>query len=290
MSVITDIFRLLVFSNFGISIGAVAYSMVTVLQLDLDVPVEFYWFVGCCTLCSYSLQRFIQFSYLKKQSARQKWLGGNRLYVGGAVLFSGLGGVILGLTVLTAFQILCFVPVALISLLYSTRVLGKTSASKTKEKKSLRDVPGIKIFMVAISWSFLCGLMPIWLSGFSSINAGQVILVCAEKLFFIVAITIPFDIRDLRHDKESNSTIPQVFGVKKSIYIAIGLLVFGALCLLFTSSVSSEVATGLMLSYTITMILLLFVDEDKPELYFSGLIDSSMVLQLLLVWGAINLL
>ena len=137
MSVITDIFRLLVFSNFWISIGAVAYSMVTVLQLDLDVPVEFYWFVGCCTLCSYSLQRFIQFSYLKKQSARQKWLGGNRLYVGGAVLFSGLGGVILGLTVLTAFQILCFVPVALISLFYSTRVLGKTSASKTKEKKSL---------------------------------------------------------------------------------------------------------------------------------------------------------
>ena len=264
--------------------------MVTVFQLNLDVPVEFYWFVGCCTLCSYSLQRFIQFSYLKKQSARQKWLVGNRLYVGGAVLFSGLGGVILGLTVLTAFQILCFVPVALISLFYSTRVLGKTSASKTKEKKSLRDVPGIKIFMVAISWSFLCGLMPIWLSGISSINVGQVILVCAEKLFFIVAITIPFDIRDLRHDKESNSTIPQVFGVKKSIYIAIGLLVFGALCLLFTSSVSSEVATGLMLSYTITMILLLFVDEDKPELYFSGLIDSSMVLQLLLVWGAINLL
>ncbi len=291
MKVLTDILRFLVFSNFWISIAAAGYSMLTVYQLGLEVPSGFYWFVGCCTLCSYCLQRYIQFSYRKKkQSDRQNWLVGNRLYVGGTILASGIAGAILGLTILTPIQILCFVPVSLISLFYSLKVLGRSKKSTRSKNAGLRDLPGVKIFMVAISWSFLCGLMPIWISGFSDMEPIQIIFVCLEKLFFIIAITIPFDIRDLKYDHVSNNTIPQVFGVTRSIYIANGLLLVAALCGVFSGVFSAEVLAGLMLSYATTMIVLLYVDEEKPELYYSGLIDATIVFQLLFVVGAINLL
>ena len=291
MKVLTDILRFLVFSNFWISIAAAGYSMLTVYQLGLEVPSGFYWFVGCCTLCSYCLQRYIQFSYRKKkQSDRQNWLVGNRLYVGGTILASGIAGAILGLTILTPMQILCFVPVSLISLFYSLKVLGRSKKSTRSKNAGLRDLPGVKIFMVAISWSFLCGLMPIWISGFSDMEPIQIIFVCLEKLFFIIAITIPFDIRDLKYDHVSNNTIPQVFGVTRSIYIANGLLLVAALCGVFSGVFSAEVLAGLMLSYATTMIVLLYVDEEKPELYYSGLIDATIVFQLLFVVGAINLL
>ena len=158
------------------------------------------------------------------------------------------------------------------------------------QNAGLRDLPGVKIFMVAISWSFLCGLMPIWISGFSDMEPIQIIFVCLEKLFFIIAITIPFDIRDLKYDHVSNNTIPQVFGVTRSIYIANGLLLVAALCGVFSGVFSAEVLAGLMLSYATTMIVLLYVDEEKPELYYSGLIDATIVFQLLFVVGAINLL
>lgn len=291
MSILTDIFRFLVFSNFWISIAAAGYSMLTVYQLDLEVPSGFYWFVGCCTLCSYCLQRYLQFSYRKKkQSIRQNWLVGNRLYVGGTILAAGIAGAILGLTILTPVQILCFIPISLISMFYSIRVLGRSKKSKRSKSQGLRGLPGVKIFMVAISWSFLCGLMPIWISGFSGMDLLQIILVCLEKLFFIIAITIPFDIRDLKYDQVSNNTIPQVFGATRSIYIANGLLLVAALCAVFSGVYSAEVLTGLMLSYATTMIVLLYVDEEKPELYYSGLIDATIVFQLLFVLGAVNLL
>lgn len=289
MSVFTDILRFLVFSNFWISIAAVGYCVLTVYQLDLKVPTAFYWFVGCCTLCSYCLQRYIQFSYRKKkQSDRQNWLVGNRLYVGGTILASGIAGAILGLTILTPVQILCFVPVSLISLFYSIKVLGRSKKSKRSKSKGLRELPGVKIFMVAVSWSFLCGLMPIWISGFADMDPIQIILVCMEKVFFIIAITIPFDIRDLKYDQVSNNTIPQVFGATRSIYIANGLLLVAALCAVFSGVFSAEVLTGLALSYATTMIILLNVDEEKPELYYSGLIDATILFQLLFVLGAIN--
>jgi len=291
VSILTDIFRFLVFSNFWISIAAAGYSMLTVYQLDLEVPSGFYWFVGCCTLCSYCLQRYLQFSYRKKkQSIRQNWLVGNRLYVGGTILAAGIAGAILGLTILTPVQILCFIPISLISMFYSIRVLGRSKKSKRSKSQGLRGLPGVKIFMVAISWSFLCGLMPIWISGFSGMDLLQIILVCLEKLFFIIAITIPFDIRDLKYDQVSNNTIPQVFGATRSIYIANGLLLVAALCAVFSGVYSAEVLTGLMLSYATTMIVLLYVDEEKPELYYSGLIDATIVFQLLFVLGAVNLL
>ena len=47
------------------------------------------------------------------------------------------------------------------------------------------------------------------------------------RLFFILAITIPFDIRDLKYDKSNLKTLPIIFGASKARLIGLlSLLVF----------------------------------------------------------------
>lgn len=286
MTWIRDAFRFLVFSNYWISFAATAYAYLTVVQLDLRVTSGFYWFVFTSTLCSYCLQRYVQLPERKEVlSERQNWLVTNRFYLGATVVVSGIAAAILGLTILNMEQILWLLPVGLISLLYSIRFIGNK-----RKKSGLRDLPGIKIFMIAISWVFLCGFLPVWINGLDRFSMGELLLICVEKLLFVIAITIPFDIRDLRYDDARKKTIPQLLGISGSIYLATALLVIGCIIAFAGSVYSPEVITGLGLSTVSTIWILLNVHKDTPELYYSGLIDGTLILQLLLVIGTINLL
>src|SRR5690554_8135853 len=49
--------------------------------------------------------------------------------------------------------------------------------------------------------------------------------------FFILAATVPFDIRDLVYDGKHKSTIPQILGVKGAKTIALLFLILSALSL-----------------------------------------------------------
>ena len=275
MRTIQEVFRFLVFSNYWITIAAVCYAALTVFQLNLKVPFLFYWFVGSCTLCSYCLQRYVQLgNRKKKKSSRQYWLEGNRLHLGLTILASAILALITGLTVLSPIQIVSCIPIVAISFIYSIRIIGKKNA-----KGGLRDIPGIKIFMVAISWVFLCGFLPIWINGLSNISAIGVLTLSAEKFLFVFAITIPFDIRDLQLDDLSQRTIPQVIGIEKSITLANVLLFLGAVLGWVCVAYSAAAYTGLLMSYVLTSIILSFVKKETKELYYSGLIDGTIALQ-----------
>ena len=55
----------------------------------------------------------------------------------------------------------------------------------------------------------------------------DVIYLFMGRLFFILAITIPFDIRDLKYDEANLRTIPIIFGASKARLIGLlFLLVF----------------------------------------------------------------
>lgn len=292
MQIVKDVFKFFVFSNYWISFAAACYAFLTVQELNLDVPFSFYWFVFACTLCSYCFQRYLQLSDRKSsQSERQNWLVGNRLYLGLTVLVSGVVSLMLGLTLLTTNQILWLIPIGLISLLYSLKFLrNKKKAKKQKfSKMGLRDIPGLKIFMIGISWAFLCGLLPMWINGVEDFSISDMVFVSAEKLLFIIAITIPFDVRDLKYDHASKRTIPQILGVSKSLSLSVALLSLGAVTFLF-APYGAQVITGLAISYAFTMVVILSVKKETPELYYSGLIDGAIGVQALLVFAALQLL
>ena len=94
--------------------------------------------------------------------------------------------------------------------------------------QGLRNLPGVKLLLISITWAGVTVLFPIEVSGLGL--DGQVWIVFAQRLLFVMAITIPFDIRDLQLDDPELGTLPQSIGVLNSKLAALAAL--AAFCLI----------------------------------------------------------
>jgi hypothetical protein len=84
-------------------------------------------------------------------------------------------------------------------------------------KARLREVPFLKIHLIAATWVLACGVFPLMLNNDWNFDHW---LFVGWHYFLLLAVCIPFDIRDLKIDSPKQKTIPQCFGVKGSKIIA----------------------------------------------------------------------
>lgn len=91
------------------------------------------------------------------------------------------------------------------TLLYSIPFLPKHT--------NLRNLKGTKIFIIAFVWAGVCVFLP--LVDTMSLFTLPVILKWCQIFLFVIAITIPFEVRDLKYDPNGLGTLPQLIGIKK---------------------------------------------------------------------------
>ncbi|MDO5656684.1 MAG: hypothetical protein Q4G27_11165 [Flavobacteriaceae bacterium] len=114
---------------------------------------------------------------------------------------------------LTSILILSFL--GIISILYSIQI----------RKLQLRRMPGFKIFWIALVWS-VAVFLP-WIEVLQP-TIWMVIPQWLSVLCFVLAISIPFDIRDVYYDEPALSTFPQKFGIQASVRLSTQLLMLSA--------------------------------------------------------------
>ena len=93
---------------------------------------------------------------------------------------------------------------------------------------------------------------------------------------FIVAITLPFDIRDINYDqREELKTIPQAFGIKGTIITALLFLMVSGILLGLAIDSASQ---GIFYGYIATLVVLLFTNENRKELFYAGWVESTVIM------------
>jgi 4-hydroxybenzoate polyprenyltransferase len=103
-----------------------------------------------------------------------------------------------------------------------------------------------------------------------------------QRAAFVIAITIPFDIRDLRWDRKELKTLPQVFGIRGVKYVGYALvLVFVVLEMLRYQEIGGLMATGFV---TILTVFFMFRSAPERHRYFT----SFWVESLPIVWFVLN--
>ena len=105
----------------------------------------------------------------------------------------------------------------------------------------------------------------------------NVILHLASRFLFVFAITIPFDIRDLKYDVQILRTIPLFFGAARAKVIAVFVLfICGVISIFqyFGSILSFPNLLALILLYLVASILIVKSDKNKGERYFSFWVES----------------
>lgn len=155
------------------------------------------------------------------------------------------------------------------------------------KKIGLRNIPGIKLFLIAFVWASSCVLLPIVELESShqlQIPLSETVLLVAKRFLFICAITVPFDIRDLFQDKLYElKTIPVILGEKKAwIFCQALLAIYLLLLILFTKGINIDVI-GLALTVFLTGWLIFKSNIKRNEYFYFFYLDGTMLLQYLIL-------
>ena len=86
---------------------------------------------------------------------------------------------------------------------------------------------------------------------------------------YVIAITLPFDVRDYHFDNESIITIPHLFGAKATYFLSIIILFF-----LFIISLENY---GLLLFISISLIIILPSYKLRSEYYYLFILDGLLL-------------
>lgn len=271
---------LILYSNFWIALAALAMTLQTQLFLLGKLQYSPYWvFVFSGSLFLYALHRIVGLEKAKpfQESGRYQVIVTFKHHIQVYAALSILVSAFFFFLLPWPVQLSLFIP-ALLSLAYVIPVL--------KGKKRLRDVHFVKVFLIAIVWTWLTVFLPALELGLE--QQLSTILMCLERVCFVFAITIPFDIRDLEIDQFNKvKTIPSRYGIKNSKAIALFLLAMAlgfAYLNLYTLGISAWQFLAYLLSSLVAAILIIKSTGERHDYYYTGLLDGTMILQAVLVF------
>lgn len=200
-----QVLRYLVYSNLWVALAVGSMAWFSMVSLP-SVQIGYLLLVMFSTAFTYNYMRFVQIRGfdLRSPFRFKAWTAEHRKEV---FLLMLVFGSLTGLVFIEIFSIqllLLMIFPALVSFLYPLSFKRPFSSFT-----SLRDVPGLKMFLIAITWSYVTALVPAAL--YSAVGVDTV-FECIMRTLLIVALVIPFDIRDVDYDDAQMKTIPQVLG------------------------------------------------------------------------------
>ena len=267
---------LFLYSNLSIAFCAVSLLWSSQLMATSRVVVVPYdGIVFCASLFIYGAHRLVGIHKLKASKVNERHefiqqiqplviLLGSVGLIGAVFLFFGLS---------TMQQALLIIP-GLISLAYIIPF--------SRKGKRLRDFPFIKIFLIAFTWAWVTVIVPLW-----EIRNVGIWWLFFERFFFILAITLPFDIRDLSLDKvQKTKTLPSLIGVEKTkrlSFLMLGISIILGIIYLISFSLQYAVVNGYILAGLYTFFFINKVEEEANDYLFTGWLDGTMIIQFLVI-------
>ena len=262
MQGLKNIFKFYINSSIHVALAVVCLSDITVLNLGVPGNHKLLLFIFLGSITGYN---FVKYAGLVKihHLSQAKYL--RQIQIFSFIAFAGLVyfAFYLSFTVLLYSGIL-----GLFTFLYAMPLFGGA--------KNLRSLSGLKIFVIAFVWAGVTVLLPV----VDHINLLQwdVVSVFLQRFFLVLALILPFEIRDLRFDMPQLGTIPQRFGVRCTKIIGL-LLVCGFVLLEFFKLQTSLVNTvSLIFSAILIVILLRFSNVRQSKYYASFWVESVPIL------------
>lgn len=266
-SIFKIILNYIVYLNFIISISASLLISGIAHVFGLENNIEYGIFGFCSTFCVYNSQRLFK-ATLETETPWLKWVNKHKKLIGSLSFLSGLLACLFFVDLLnkiTILIVLLIVFTSLISFFYVVRF----------GHKNIRELPYLKIHSIAITWTGIIVTFPIINENINDLEIFM-FFVPAHYLYFI-AVTIPFDIRDLKYDLPSQRTIPQVVGIKKSKTIAIVLLIITIIALGFLSNYNF-ISPIFLAAIFLQIILIVLASEKRKDVYYTVFIDGIIAL------------
>lgn len=165
-------------------------------------------------------------------------------------------------------------------------------------QKNLRAVKGVKIYIVAFVWAMATVVLPLSTLGIKMVlqlsspsNPFGVVGVLGlflSHFFLVLALMVPFELRDYLEDTPQLATLPQRYGVQKTKNIGFlwSLLFLGGH--LFAGAILKWPLqmVGVSLIITLLLIIVVFIPGRHTSTYFTNFWVEGIPILFALLWWA----
>ena len=272
MNILKRIVNFYIFSNIHVGLAVFCLVKITALHYGIKSNVIAFFCIFS-TIASYNLIRIFRIKEV------QPWFFQFIKNTSLPLIFLTIFSALISFLLIFKFRyetLYGFIPFGLITLFYIIP-LGRKG-----QKLSLRSIPFVKLFLIAILWAGVTVIMPLVQH---RIQLGyHELIVFTQRFLFVVVITLPFDIRDIAYDNDELKTLPQVLGIQKSKWLGLLFLVLFLGLTFLNSPIDSA---QLRIHFYMTVLVLLFLmrsSENQSEYYSAFYVES-----LPMVWLALEL-
>lgn len=267
MSILKALFEFYINSSIHVALAVTALTQITGLHFGLHINIELLGFVFFGAITGYNFVKYAGIAQLHHRSLA-KDLKAIQIFSFLCFLSLLYFSFQVDSTVLLVAGIL-----GVFTLLYALPVFSK--------KRNLRDIKGVKIYIIALVWAGVSVLFPVidsllWLTP-------DIIIEFFQRFLFVLVIILPFEIRDLKYDPGALGTMPQKLGVKKTKMVGMLFLGIWVFAENFKTSVSAASFMSMVLTAVVTGILVLSANEKKSTYFSSFWVEGIPILWLLLL-------
>lgn len=257
----------LVASNLVVSFSGGFLTFGIARHFSLENSVVYAGILFLLIFAVYTLQRIIDQSGFP---ASEPSVWGTTTVIPVALsLIALLGAIIMGIYIVH-FNI----PLVVCSLFFSFLCYWYTAPFFGQK---LREIPGIKIIVTALTWSYACVAFPLMNEG---IPLGETLLFSLLLFLYLTAIILPFDIRDVHIDDLHHSTIPQRIDIPLTKILGSVLLIGFTAGSIGYGFVAPD--NWIFYGAVATQLVFLLLTSEKKNYFFFACIDLLMIL---LGWG-----
>jgi 4-hydroxybenzoate polyprenyltransferase len=271
------VLKFIINSNILIAFAAVSLTLASQVQLGMSPQPE--WYLATlffATLLDYNFHRLVTLKRKPENKVAEKYnWSAAHVPLLKILTVASLAGLAFTLQFAGGKVIVFLALMAVLTFLYSNPVYRKP-----QNRFLLLKIPGLKTFLIAFVWSAATVFLPVIHSD-NSFNTTQVMLLFAERLTYVFAIAIPFDIRDTKEDELSGlRTIPIAVGEKAARRISNTVLLSSLAVAIFHYAYFSIsfIIPAYVLCVFVTLLLTNYRKFQRLPYFYHGILDGSIFL------------
>lgn len=259
MHILKTVFNFYINSSIHVALAVYAMTWITLNSFGISYDENVLYFNFYATITGYNFVKYFGLAKFHHRSLAN-WL--KTIQVFSFICFLLLCFYAFNLKTKTLLWIAGF---CLVTFFYAIPLLPKSIF--LDEQHNLRSVSGLKIYVIALVWSGVTVLLPLLNNNFE-LNT-DVFIITVQRFLLVIALILPFEIRDMNYDSIKLSTIPQRIGIKTTKIIGVILLVV----FYFLEYLKDEVVVKhliILLTITILTILFLLFSRKNQKKYYSA--------------------
>ena len=273
MKVLKQLLDFYINSSIHVALAVYALSWITLKKLNINGDVTILYFNFFATITGYNFVKYFGIAKWHHRSLAN-WLKVIQVFslvCFGLMCYYALQLQNNSLMLITGFGMVTF--------LYAIPFLPKKWYLDTQQ--NLRDISGLKVYVIALVWCGVTVILPVFNN--NGMFSQDAIITIIQNFILVIALMLPFEIRDLNYDSLKLATIPQKIGVKNTKRLGYVLVLLFYFVEYFKDKID---ATGLLFQFVISIILCVFIyfaNEDRNAYYTSFWVEALPVIWMLLM-------